>query len=98
MTSLIGAAGEDFASVLRALGYRMEKRPKPAEPTPASAEASAAEAPAEPAPAESAAGDTPAPEVTPDAYAPKAGADVSAAAPLPDGEMIAASAEQTPIE
>jgi ATP-dependent RNA helicase SUPV3L1/SUV3 len=29
MTSLIGAAGEDFASVLRSLGYRMERRPKP---------------------------------------------------------------------
>ncbi len=27
MTSLTGSAGEDFASVLRALGYRMEKRP-----------------------------------------------------------------------
>jgi ATP-dependent RNA helicase SUPV3L1/SUV3 len=37
MTSLIGAAGEDFASVLRSLGYRMEKRPKPAEPEPAPA-------------------------------------------------------------
>jgi ATP-dependent RNA helicase SUPV3L1/SUV3 len=34
MTSLIGAAGEDFASVLRSLGYRMERRPKPPEPTP----------------------------------------------------------------
>ena len=32
MTSLTGASGEDFASILRALGYRMEKRPKPAEP------------------------------------------------------------------
>ncbi|MBR0850779.1 helicase [Bradyrhizobium diazoefficiens] len=36
MTSLTGSAGEDFASVLRALGYRMEKRaplpPKPAAP------------------------------------------------------------------
>jgi ATP-dependent RNA helicase SUPV3L1/SUV3 len=32
MTSLIGASGEDFASVLRALGYRMERRPKPPEP------------------------------------------------------------------
>src|ERR1700693_5970079 len=30
MTSLIGAAGEDFASILRSLGYRMERRPKPA--------------------------------------------------------------------
>ncbi len=32
MTSLTGSSGEDFASILRALGYRMEKRPKPAEP------------------------------------------------------------------
>ncbi len=29
MMSLTGSAGEDFASILRALGYRMEKRPKP---------------------------------------------------------------------
>ncbi len=29
MTSLAGSSGEDFASILRALGYRMEKRPKP---------------------------------------------------------------------
>jgi ATP-dependent RNA helicase SUPV3L1/SUV3 len=32
MTSLTGSSGEDFASILRALGYRMEKRPKPSEP------------------------------------------------------------------
>jgi ATP-dependent RNA helicase SUPV3L1/SUV3 len=55
MTSLIGASGEDFASILRALGYRMERRPKP--PEPAQSPASAAPvneipAPAEPAPAE----------------------------------------------
>jgi ATP-dependent RNA helicase SUPV3L1/SUV3 len=31
MTSLTGSSGEDFASILRALGYRMEKRPKPPE-------------------------------------------------------------------
>ena len=31
MTSLTGASGEDFASVLRSLGYRAERRPKPAE-------------------------------------------------------------------
>ena len=37
MTSLTGASGEDFASILRSLGYRMERRPKPPEPeTPAS--------------------------------------------------------------
>ncbi len=36
MTSLTGASGDDFASILRSLGYRMEKRPKPPEPeTPA---------------------------------------------------------------
>ena len=34
MTSLTGASGEDFASILRSLGYRMEKRPKPVEPAP----------------------------------------------------------------
>ena len=32
MTSLAGCAGEDFASILRAFGYRMEQRPKPVEP------------------------------------------------------------------
>ena len=31
MTSLTGSSGEDFASILRSLGYRMEKRPKPPE-------------------------------------------------------------------
>ena len=31
MTSLVGSSGEDFASILRALGYRMERRLKPAE-------------------------------------------------------------------
>ncbi len=38
MTSLTGSAGEDFASILRALGYRMEKRP-PLPPKPAVVEA-----------------------------------------------------------
>ncbi|MDA9508442.1 helicase [Bradyrhizobium sp. CCBAU 11386] len=48
MTSLTGSAGEDFASVLRALGYRMEKRPPlPPKPVAVAAEASSAEAPAE---------------------------------------------------
>ncbi len=42
MTSLVGCAGEDFAAILRSLGYRMEKRPKP---EPAAVPAPAAEAP-----------------------------------------------------
>ncbi|MGY3389359.1 ATP-dependent RNA helicase SUPV3L1/SUV3 [Bradyrhizobium sp. USDA 3311] len=48
MTSLTGSAGEDFASVLRALGYRMEKRPPlPPKPVAPVVEASSAEASAE---------------------------------------------------
>ena len=43
MTSLTGSAGEDFASILRALGYRMDRRP----PLPPQAPAPAAEAIAE---------------------------------------------------
>src|SRR5215216_4229788 len=42
MTSLTGCSGDDFASILRSLGYRMEKRPKPVEPKP-TAEESAGE-------------------------------------------------------
>jgi len=42
MTSLTGSAGEDFASILRALGYRMERRvPPPPKPVAAVVEASA---------------------------------------------------------
>ncbi|MFA6266002.1 MAG: helicase-related protein [Pseudolabrys sp.] len=40
MTSLTGASGEDFASILRSLGYRMDRKPKPPEPKPAEAPAS----------------------------------------------------------
>src|SRR6266702_1009913 len=59
MTSLTGSAGEDFASVLRALGYRMEKRaPLPPKPVVAAAETPAAEASAE-APVETAVTETP---------------------------------------
>ncbi|WP_456620074.1 helicase-related protein [Bradyrhizobium sp. P5_C12] len=48
MTSLTGSAGEDFASVLRALGYRMEKRaPLPPKPAAPAAETPAVEAGAE---------------------------------------------------
>src|SRR5262249_23559074 len=41
MTSLTGASGEDFASILRSLGYRMDRKPKPVE-TPAPDPAAAA--------------------------------------------------------
>ena len=45
MTSLLGCSGEDFASVLRALGYRMERRPAPPPPAPV-AEGAGLETPA----------------------------------------------------
>jgi ATP-dependent RNA helicase SUPV3L1/SUV3 len=53
MTSLAGSSGEDFSSILRSLGYRMERRPKPPDPVPdgtpsgatATGEQSASEAP-----------------------------------------------------
>jgi ATP-dependent RNA helicase SUPV3L1/SUV3 len=72
MTSLTGASGEDFASILRSLGYRMDRKPKPAVPAPAAevvpteappAEVSQVESPpievtaSEPAPAEAPAAD-----------------------------------------
>jgi ATP-dependent RNA helicase SUPV3L1/SUV3 len=50
MTSLLGTAGEDFASILNSLGYRVRRTPKvaapvaEAEPTEAAAEAPAADA------------------------------------------------------
>ena len=44
MTSLTGASGEDFASILRSLGYRMDRRPKPPEPPPAAQTAAVPEA------------------------------------------------------
>src|SRR5579863_2584929 len=69
MTSLIGASGEDFASVLRSLGYRMERRPKPPEPALAPAPAEAASPAAEQAP-----------ELTVAEDAPAAGADLEATA------------------
>jgi ATP-dependent RNA helicase SUPV3L1/SUV3 len=54
MTSLTGSAGEDFASILRALGYRMDRRP-PLPPKPAPVETPAVEAAPAEAPAAEAA-------------------------------------------
>ncbi|MFB9266691.1 helicase-related protein [Bradyrhizobium erythrophlei] len=71
MTSLTGSAGEDFASILRALGYRMDRRP-PLPPKPVEA------APAEAAPAEAA--ETVAAETPPV----EANAEAAADAPVED--------------
>jgi ATP-dependent RNA helicase SUPV3L1/SUV3 len=84
MTSLVGSSGEDFASILRSLGYRMERRPKPQ-----ATEAAIAAAP----PEQAAAASNEAP-VSPDAPAedaPVADAPpVSPGADLPSEEVAAA--------
>ena len=57
MTSLAGCSGEDFASVLRALGYRMEKRPKPPPEPPVVETPAVGAPPSEAAPADVATAD-----------------------------------------
>jgi ATP-dependent RNA helicase SUPV3L1/SUV3 len=109
MTSLTGSAGEDFASILRALGYRMERRPAPP-PKPAAIEATVATAPLdvtapeisspEASPPESAAADAIAPEpvATTDTrdIADVAVADIAHDAPPAAEEAAASSATLLP--
>jgi ATP-dependent RNA helicase SUPV3L1/SUV3 len=91
MTSLTGASGEDFASILRALGYRMDRRPKPVEPEKPAAAEKPADATDESAPtAKSATTATEAESVS--EQPPEAPAGESAAepteAPVSDAEVI----------
>jgi ATP-dependent RNA helicase SUPV3L1/SUV3 len=89
MTSLAGCSGEDFASILRSLGYRMEKRPKPVEAA-ASAEAATA-ADAASAPADTAVVDTA------DAVVPQEPDTASATtAPVEDTPSTETAATDTP--
>ncbi|MCP3417604.1 helicase [Bradyrhizobium brasilense] len=110
MTSLTGSAGEDFASILRALGYRMDRRPplppKPVEAAPAeTTETVAAETPPVEATSEAAV-DAPvgataevvaeAPEAATDQ--PVSGDPAPSAALLPDvGFAEVVSSEETPV-
>jgi ATP-dependent RNA helicase SUPV3L1/SUV3 len=106
MTSLTGAAGEDFASILRALGYRMEKRPPlPPEPTPVAEPAAAgttvvASAPedvaadGQPAPAESAAPEIETASDAVDSPAVEAAAPAQADTPAPPAETAAEPAAE----
>jgi ATP-dependent RNA helicase SUPV3L1/SUV3 len=90
MTSLTGASGEDFASILRSLGYRMDRRPKPPEPPPAAATVAAAVPEAAETPVEATESDSsmPAPEVS---QAPVEVAETVDAS-LPEAEAAAAPA------
>ncbi len=91
MTSLTGSAGEDFASVLRALGYRMDRRaPLPEEPAPV-AEAEAATENAVATEPETAAATGDVADITADAASVEApaAADESAAAVVDDTSSAA---------
>jgi ATP-dependent RNA helicase SUPV3L1/SUV3 len=99
MTSLTGSAGEDFASVLRALGYRMDRRP-PLPPKPVVVEAVPAEAASAEAPAVEAASEAiSSPEaITQDNTPPEAvAAEPAVAAETGDiADVTSAPAEETP--
>jgi len=97
MTSLTGASGEDFASILRSLGYRLDRRPKPAETKPTETK------PAETKPAEAAAASETAPAAESAALAVEAAAEVTA--PVADAlpaieppQIDQPQVEQPPIE
>ncbi|MFL6837058.1 MAG: helicase-related protein [Bradyrhizobium sp.] len=94
MTSLTGSAGEDFASILRALGYRMDRRPPlPPKPAPVEVvETVSAETPPVEVTAETTS-ETPADEVA--AELPVSGDPSPSAALLPE-VVLAPAAEQAP--
>jgi ATP-dependent RNA helicase SUPV3L1/SUV3 len=102
MTSLTGASGEDFASILRSLGYRMDRLPKPAVSAPAPAaeavpagdaaaslEAVPDEAAASPEVASEAAALVPVAEVAP--------AEMSSLALLPETDLIPQPVDAVPV-
>jgi len=91
MTSLLGCSGEDFASILTSLGYRVKRVPKPVVETPI------VDAPAADAPAEEAAA-APAAEVVPEDAAPaEAPAAETVEAPVAEPVAEAVSAEPAPV-
>ncbi|WP_213742493.1 helicase-related protein [Bradyrhizobium sp. dw_411] len=98
MTSLTGSAGEDFASILRALGYRMERRP----PLPPKPVAAVVEAVAETPVAETmeATADTPS-EATESAVvaadAPPVSAESTAPTPTVLRDVLLVASEDAPV-
>jgi ATP-dependent RNA helicase SUPV3L1/SUV3 len=99
MTSLTGASGEDFASILRALGYRMERRPKPPEPEVPAAEPSTENASADiaAAPAGEPSGDSAAATGAAGESAPAIDTSSSLSL-LPDAEIMPAQVVVAPEE
>jgi ATP-dependent RNA helicase SUPV3L1/SUV3 len=71
MTSLVGCSGEDFASILKGLGYRMEKRPAPPpKPVEVAAPAAVTETPVVDASADASPGESVAEAIEPAADTP----------------------------
>nr|WP_198411775.1 helicase-related protein [Microvirga flavescens] len=97
MTSLVGCAGDDFATILKSLGYVMERRPGPAITVPL-IEAPKEVVPATPA-AEGEAAETTAATVeetvepTPEAPAPEAVVEPVAEAPVAEAALAEGAAE-----
>lgn len=92
MTSLTGASGEDFASILRSLGYRMDRKPKPA-----AAEVKPAEQ-AAPVAAEAVVSSESSVSLLPDAeFMPQAG-EPAGEPPLEPAPVETAPAEAAPAE
>ena len=88
MTSLAGTAGEDFASILRALGYRMDRRPLPPLVGPAD--------PATDATAETVSAEVEAPVSTPEESA-APDATVQDHGPAPDSAVAPDAELATPV-
>jgi ATP-dependent RNA helicase SUPV3L1/SUV3 len=95
MTSLTGASGEDFASVLRSLGYRMDRKPKPAQPAETkTVEAKPEETKSTELPeAAPAAADVVAESMAPAPAPVEAAAPESSASLLPDAELMPQAGE-----
>ena len=106
MTSLLGTAGEDFASILTSLGYRLRRLPKVAPPAPAPVDAPVAAAEAAVTEADDASANVAAAQaVEGDAALPAEAAEVEAAtadlgAPPPHSDVVASdpapAAAETP--
>ncbi len=96
MTSLLGASGEDFSVILKGLGYRMERLPRPVEAKPEQAEPAetetATDGAAEAAPAD--AMHEPAPEAVPPECSDTA--EVSVETPAAEVIVEAAAGETMP--
>src|SRR5215468_6465241 len=98
MTSLTGSAGEDFASILRALGYRMDRRP-PLAPKPVDVVETVTETPPVEATAQEVSGDpSPSAALLPELNIAPAANDNAPPAPAPvEAEVVVAPPEPAPV-